>query len=101
MHYNSLSSRQRRNPMAPCLVVVFSTYQSIEAVSKAQKVGLPSFDLIICDEAHRTTGVTLTDEDESAFVKVHDAKFLKGHQFHDRDVAHLRRRRQEQGHGFR
>ena len=39
---------------------------------------MPEFDLIICDEAHRTTGVTLAGEDESAFVKVHDADFLKG-----------------------
>ncbi|HEY2412292.1 MAG TPA: type ISP restriction/modification enzyme [Pirellulaceae bacterium] len=60
------------------LIVVFSTYQSIEAVAKAQKAGMPEFDLIICDEAHRTTGVTLTGEDESAFVKVHDADFLRG-----------------------
>ncbi|MFO0894505.1 MAG: type ISP restriction/modification enzyme [Phycisphaerales bacterium] len=59
------------------MTVVFSTYQSIDAVSNAQKAGLPDFDLIICDEAHRTTGVTLSGEDESHFVKVHDAKFLK------------------------
>jgi predicted helicase len=58
--------------------VVFSTYQSIDAVSKAQQAGLPDFDLIICDEAHRTTGVTLTGEDESHFVKVHDANFIRG-----------------------
>ncbi len=60
------------------MTVVFSTYHSIEAVSKAQATGLPDFDLIICDEAHRTTGVTLSGHDESHFVKVHDAKFLKG-----------------------
>jgi predicted helicase len=60
------------------MIVVFSTYQSIEAVSKAQKAGLPDFDLIICDEAHRTTGVTFSGEDESHFVKVHDAKYIKG-----------------------
>lgn len=59
------------------MTVVFSTYHSIEAVSKAQKAGLPEFDLVICDEAHRTTGVTLTGEDESHFVKVHDAKYIK------------------------
>ena len=35
------------------------------------------FDLIICDEAHRTTGVTLSDEDESAFVRVHDNDFIR------------------------
>ena len=60
------------------MTVVFSTYQSIDAVAEAQKAGLPEFDLIICDEAHRTTGVTLSGEDESRFVKVHDADFIKG-----------------------
>ncbi len=60
------------------LTVVFSTYQSIEVVSKAQKnKGAPEFDLIICDEAHRTTGVTVADQDESAFVRVHKATFIK------------------------
>ncbi|GAA4486854.1 DEAD/DEAH box helicase [Microbacterium panaciterrae] len=54
------------------MTVVFSTYQSIQAVSDAQRLGLPSFDLVICDEAHRTTGVTLADEDSSEFVKIHD-----------------------------
>ncbi len=35
------------------------------------------FDLILCDEAHRTTGVKLPGEaDESAFVKVHDNTYL-------------------------
>jgi predicted helicase len=58
--------------------VVFSTYQSIQAVADAQKEGLPAFDLIICDEAHRTTGVTLSGDDESSFVKVHDATVIKG-----------------------
>jgi predicted helicase len=59
------------------LTVVFSTYQSIDVISKAQKKLGTVFDLIVCDEAHRTTGVTLADEDESAFVKVHDNQFLK------------------------
>ena len=59
------------------LTVVFSTYQSIDVISKAQKKLGNIFDLIVCDEAHRTTGVTLAGEDESAFVKVHDKNFLK------------------------
>ncbi len=58
--------------------VVFSTYQSIDVVAKAQAQGMPQFDLIICDEAHRTTGVTLADADESHFVRVHDNTYLKG-----------------------
>lgn len=59
------------------LTVVFSTYQSISAIHEAQKQGAPDFDLIICDEAHRTTGVTLSGADESHFVKVHDGSYLR------------------------
>lgn len=59
------------------LTVVFSTYQSIEVISNAQKKLGTVFDLIVCDEAHRTTGVTLAGEDESSFVKVHDDNFLQ------------------------
>lgn len=60
----------------PGLTVVFSTYQSIATIAAAQKKGLGSFDLILCDEAHRTTGVTLSGHDESAFVRVHDNAYL-------------------------
>jgi predicted helicase len=60
------------------LTVVFATYHSIQVVSEAQAAGLPDFDVIICDEAHRTTGVTLAEGDESNFVRVHDAGFVKG-----------------------
>lgn len=57
--------------------VIFSTYQSIQVISDAQKLhGFPEFDLIICDEAHRTTGATLAGEDESAFVKIHNQDFI-------------------------
>jgi predicted helicase len=58
--------------------VVFSTYHSIQVISDAQKqFGLPAFDLIVCDEAHRTTGATFEAEEESAFVRVHDAEFIQ------------------------
>ncbi|MEU6008772.1 type ISP restriction/modification enzyme [Streptomyces sp. NPDC047453] len=60
----------------PGLTVVFSTYQSIATVAAAQQQGLARFDLILCDEAHRTTGVTLPGYDESAFVRVHDDSFI-------------------------
>jgi predicted helicase len=64
------------------MTVVFSTYQSIDSISETQKrlesIGskYAKFDLIICDEAHRTTGVTLAGNDESSFVKVHDNSFI-------------------------
>lgn len=70
-------------PLDGRMTVVFSTYQSIERIADVQKrlnkekAGECIFDLIICDEAHRTTGVTLRDEEESAFVRVHDNDFLK------------------------
>ena len=61
---------------------VFSTYQSIGAITEAQSRefghGIPEFDLIICDEAHRTTGVTLEGEDESAFVQIHSDAHVEG-----------------------
>ncbi|PHP29598.1 DEAD/DEAH box helicase [Limimaricola cinnabarinus] len=60
------------------MTVVFSTYQSIGVLDAAQKAGLPAFDLIICDEAHRTTGATLTGEEESNFVRIHDDAFVAG-----------------------
>lgn len=56
---------------------IFSTYQSIDQVSKMQRETDFKFDIIVCDEAHRTTGVTLANEDESYFVKVHDDSFIK------------------------
>jgi predicted helicase len=72
----------RRSPKGG-MTVVFSTYQSIDVIAKAQQAllkaenGYGIFDLIICDEAHRTTGVTIADTDESAFVKVHNDKFIQ------------------------
>ena len=59
------------------LTVVFTTYQSLPVVAEAQKLGADPFDVVLCDEAHRTTGVTLEGADESHFVRVHDADYLK------------------------
>lgn len=70
---------------APGMTVVFSTYQSIDVIAEAQRTFLKTnsdkgvFDLIICDEAHRTTGVTISGDDESAFVKVHDNEFIQAY----------------------
>jgi predicted helicase len=58
------------------LTVIFSTYQSIKVIHDAQSKGLPDLDLIVCDEAHRTTGVTLAGEDESHFLSVHKAEYI-------------------------
>ncbi|MBP3730214.1 MAG: DEAD/DEAH box helicase family protein, partial [Mailhella sp.] len=66
------------------LLVVFSTYQSIEAVHDAQRIiegrigDAAVFDWIICDEAHRTTGLNFAGQDEAIFTKIHDAEYIKG-----------------------
>ncbi len=59
------------------MTVIFSTYQSIVTLTRAQEAGLPEFDLIICDEAHRTTGATLDGDEESNFVKIHSNENVK------------------------
>lgn len=65
-------ARQVNDAPADKMTVVFSTYHSIDVLTRAQKhYDLPEFDLVICDEAHRTTGVTLKDEDDSNFVRIH------------------------------
>ena len=57
---------------ADAMTVVFSTYQSIELIEKAQKAGAPRFDLVLCDEAHRTTGIERPGDSTSPFVRIHD-----------------------------
>lgn len=72
----ALEMTKRHDPQH--MSVVFSTYHSIDVISRAQHEHmLADFDLIICDEAHRTTGATFGDDDESNFVKVHDGSFIK------------------------
>ena len=57
------------------LVVVFSTYQSMQVVQDAQAAGLPRFGLCVCDEAHRTAGTRLADdEDVSCYQIVMDGE---------------------------
>ena len=72
------------------MTVVFSTYQSIDVVSQAQKYlisqstplekesGEYVFDFIICDEAHRTTGVEEKGKELSAFTRVHYDDYVLG-----------------------
>lgn len=81
----SIASQLKKYRDHDGLVVVFSTYQSIDAVISAQNEILSEthgeygvFDFIICDEAHRTTGVKLSDKDESNFIKIHSNGNVKG-----------------------
>jgi len=61
------------------MTVVFSTYQSVDAVSEAQQSGaFGTFDLIVCDEAHRTTGATFEGTQQSNFTKIHSDENVRG-----------------------
>ena len=81
LQFHSLDLMKKK---APGMRVVFSTYQSLPRIIEAQKelnkevAHSFDFDLIICDEAHRTTGVTLKDDSDSAFVLVHDNENVFG-----------------------
>jgi len=59
------------------IITVFSTYHSIQVIGDAQKEGFYEFDLIVADEAHRTTGATKEGSEESHFVKVHSNSNVK------------------------
>lgn len=70
--WRSYKASREANPGG--LVVIFSTYQSIDVIRAAQALGVPDFEVVICDEAHRTTGNALpgvSKTEASAFMKVH------------------------------
>ena len=62
---------QLAQPVDDEMTTVFCTYQSLELVAQSQRAGVPGFDLVICDEAHRTTGVQEVSR-ATAFTLVHD-----------------------------
>ncbi len=71
-------SKALRLAGARAMTVVFCTYHSISLVEAAQNEGAPPFDLILCDEAHRTTGIERPEDDKtSPFVLVHDGERIK------------------------
>ena len=59
------------------MTVVFCTYHSLPIVETAQDQGAPAFDLVLCDEAHRTTGIEEVGDDTSPFVLVHNADRIR------------------------
>ncbi|MCY4199915.1 MAG: DEAD/DEAH box helicase family protein [Gammaproteobacteria bacterium] len=61
------------------MTVAFCTYQSLPLIERSQAAGAPGFDLILCDEAHRTTGIdSLAEDGMSPFVLVHDSTRIRG-----------------------
>ena len=59
------------------MTVVFCTYHSLALIEQAQDNGAPPFDLILCDEAHRTTGIERPGDNTSPFQLVHDEKRIR------------------------
>ena len=70
-------SHTLQNPDTDKMTVVFCTYQSLPLVEQAQDDDAPPFDIIFCDEAHRTTGVEAPGDKTSPFVLVHDADRIR------------------------
>ena len=70
-------SQALRSVPPDSMTVVFCTYQSLDLVRQAQDDGAPPFDLILCDEAHRTTGIERPGDKTSPFVLVHDAERIR------------------------
>lgn len=62
--------RWTRERYPDALIAVFSTYQSMQVVQDAQGAGLPAFGLCICDEAHRTAGTKLAEDEDVASYQI-------------------------------
>ena len=71
------SAPSQETTRTDALTVMFCTYQSLPVVERAQGDGAPPFDLILCDEAHRTTGVERPSDKTSPFVLVHDGRRIR------------------------
>lgn len=61
------------------MTVVFCTYHSLRLVENAQDQGAPPFDIVFCDEAHKTTGIERSEDDAetSPFVLIHDRERIR------------------------
>ena len=68
-----------REPRSGFMTVVFCTYHSLSIVESAQDEGAPPFDIVLCDEAHRTTGVDRPGDRTSPFVLVHDNERIRAY----------------------
>ncbi len=70
-----ISTWHKQTHISESMTVIFSTYQSLHKVKELQDNGFPVFDLVICDEAHRTAGVSSSNDDAN-FQLIHDDSFI-------------------------
>ena len=61
----------------PQRTIVLCTYQSLKQVAEAQALGAPEFDLAICDEAHRTTGIEGKAKGGNYFTLINDEDYVR------------------------
>ena len=78
---SAFHKNQNKQPNAKGLTVIFCTYQSLDVIHQAQQNNpnpLPPLDLIICDEAHRTTGQSDPNaKADKGFQRIHDPEFIR------------------------
>ena len=58
------------------MTVVFTTYQSMQVIADSHKLGLPTFDLVVCDEAHRTTGALRRTKVRRSYSSMTTTRFM-------------------------
>ena len=79
-HYERARRRAKESDVAS-INIIFSTYHSINVIAEAQSadsaISLPTFDLIICDEAHNTAGKHGRQQKQSHFTRIHDADYIR------------------------
>jgi predicted helicase len=61
-------TRHASKPYQDGITAILTTYQSMEVIREAQKFGLSPFDFVLCDEAHRTTGIELSYEAKESVI---------------------------------
>lgn len=62
--------------ITPQRTIVLCTYQSLKQIKEAQALGASEFDLAICDEAHRTTGIERTAKGGNYFTLINNENYV-------------------------
>jgi len=61
-------TRYASKPYPDGITAILTTYQSMEVIRESQHLGLSAFDFVLCDEAHRTTGIELSFEAKGSVI---------------------------------
>ena len=61
-------TRHASKPYPDGITAILTTYQSMDVIREAQQLGLSAFEFVLCDEAHRTTGIELSYEAKRSVI---------------------------------